>query len=571
MLENLAIGFQTSLTADNLLWCFVGVLLGTVIGMLPGLGATTGVAIMIPLTLTMEPVTALIMLAGIYYGCQYGGTIAAVLIATPGDASAVATTLDGYALARKGKAGKALAIAAIGSFIAAIVSLLILCLVATPIAALTVTFGPTEMLAIMIMGLLTIVSFSGENLARGLIMAGLGIILSTVGMSAGFAGSRFTFGSVDLLAGIDFVVVMIGVFAIGEVVSQVGKGNVKPIRVRIRDTIIRKRDIKESMPAIGRGTIIGFLLGSLPGAGSTLGSLVAYSAESQISKNRKNFGKGAIEGVAAAESANNAAANANFIPTLTLGVPGGATTAVLLGAFVMYGIQPGPLLFDKQPELVWGLLTSFFLGNVILLCLNLPLAPVFAQVLRLNYSYLYPIILFFSLIGAYAVANSIFALTIVFVAGIAGYFIKKFDYPTAPLILGLVLGPMFERYLVQTSEFALGDMTIIFRSPIAIGILAVTVLLLIVPPLARRFTSRGVESIEENVDATLSELEAEDNAQISGQQPLLVGAGTENGATQTSNGLPDANGVLPKRTGTSRNNDRDHERKLSSKSEDGTP
>ncbi len=506
MLENLAIGFATSFTPDNLLWCFIGVLLGTVIGMLPGLGATTGVAIMIPLTLTMEPVTALIMLAGIYYGCQYGGTIAAVLIATPGDANAVATVVDGYALARKGQAGKALAIAAIGSFIAAIVSLLILCLIATPIAALTVTFGPVEMLAIMIMGLLTIISFAGQNLARGLIMAGLGILLSTVGMSAGFASSRFTFGSIDLLAGIDFVVVMIGVFAIGEVVSQIGQGNVKPIRVRMKDTVIRGKDVKQSLPAIGRGTIFGFLLGCLPGAGSTLGSLVSYSAESQISKNRKNFGKGAIEGVAAAESANNAAANANFIPTLTLGVPGGSTTAVLLGAFVMYGIQPGPLLFENQPSLVWGLLTSFFIGNVILLCLNLPLAPVFAQVLRLNYSYLYPIILFFSVIGAYAVANDVFALTVVFIAGVAGFFVKKFNYPTAPLILGLVLGPMFERYLVQTSAFAFGDLTVIFRSPIAVVILLATAALMLVPRLVRRFTARGKEHVEENIMATSEEL-----------------------------------------------------------------
>ena len=340
MLENLLLGFQTSLTPENLLWCFIGVALGTVIGMLPGLGATTGVAVLLPLTLTMEPVTALIMLAGIYYGCQYGGTIAAVLIATPGDANAVATVVDGYALARKGQAGKALAIAAIGSFIAAIISLILLVVVAAPIATFALRFGPAEMLAIMIMGLLTIISFSGDNLAKGLMMAGIGLFLSTVGMSTGFAKSRFTFGNVQLLGGIDFVVVMIGVFAVGEVVSQVGTGGVKPITTRMRDMVIKRSDVAESMPAILRGSGVGFTLGTLPGAGSTLAALVAYGVEKQVSPHRKMFGRGAIQGVAAAESANNAAANANFIPTLALGVPGGTTTAVLLGAFVMYGSSP---------------------------------------------------------------------------------------------------------------------------------------------------------------------------------------------------------------------------------------
>ncbi|MFP7696450.1 tripartite tricarboxylate transporter permease [Trueperella sp. LYQ143] len=524
MLDNIILGFQTSLTPDNLLWCFIGVALGTVIGMLPGLGATTGVAVLLPLTLSMEPVTALIMLAGIYYGCQYGGTIAAVLIATPGDANAVATVIDGYALARKGQAGKALAIAAIGSFIAAIISLVLLVLVAAPIATFALKFGPAEMLAIMIMGLLTIISFSGDNLAKGLVMAGLGLFLSTIGMSSGFAQSRFAFGSVNLLGGIDFVVVMIGVFAVGEVVSQVGAGGVAPIRTRMRDMVIKRRDIQESMPSILRGSGLGFLLGCLPGAGSTLAALVSYGVEKQTSKNRAMFGKGAIQGVAAAESANNAAANANFVPTLALGVPGGTTTAVLLGAFVMYGVQPGPLLFQNQPTLVWGLLTSFFIGNVILLILNLPLAPVFAQALRLNYSFLYPAILFFSMMGAFAVGNNLFALSILFLAGIAGFFLKKYDYPTAPLILGLVLGPMAERALVQTSSYANGDLTIIFREPLAVGILVLTLLIMLVPTLAKRVNSigrkkkarAGATSATENpaVETPAMETSAEDVVEV---------------------------------------------------------
>lgn len=497
MLENLILGFQASFTPENLLWCFVGVLLGTVIGMLPGLGATTGVAILLPLTLTMDPLTALIMLAGIYYGCQYGGTIAAVLIATPGDANAVATVVDGYALARQGKAGTALAIAAIGSFVAAILSLLMLMAVAGPIATAALSFGPPAMLAIMIMGMLTIISFSGDNLGKGLVMAGLGLFLSTIGMSTGFPEARFAFDNVNLLGGINFVVVMIGVFAIGEVISQVGDGGVKPIRTRMRDMVIRPSEIKQAMPAILRGSGVGFALGTLPGAGSTLAALVAYGVEKQVSPRRERFGKGALEGVAAAESANNAAANANFIPTLALGVPGGTTTAVLLGAFIMYGIQPGPLLFANQPTLVWGLLTSFFIGNVILLVLNLPLAPVFAQVLRLNYSYLYPAIIFFSIMGAYAVENNLFALPVLLVAGVAGFFMKKYDYPTAPLILGLVLGPMAEKALVQTSSYANGDLTIIFRQPISLGILGVTVLIMLIPSLMKRIANRAPRTEKE--------------------------------------------------------------------------
>ncbi|WIY82803.1 tripartite tricarboxylate transporter permease [Propionimicrobium sp. PCR01-08-3] len=473
------------MTPENLLWCLIGVVLGTVIGMLPGLGATTGVAVLLPLTLSMEPVTALIMLAGIYYGCQYGGTIAAVLIATPGDANAVATVIDGYALARKGQAGKALAIAAIGSFVAAVISLVLLMLIAAPIATFALRFGPAEMLAIMIMGLLTIISFSGDNLAKGLMMAGLGLFLSAVGMSTGFAQARFTFGNIQLLGGIDFVVVMIGVFAIGEVVSQIGTGGVEPITTRMRDMRIKRNDVKQSMPSILRGSGVGFALGTLPGAGSTLAALVAYGVEKQVSPFRRNFGKGAIQGVAAAESANNAA-NANFIPTLALGIPGGTTTAVLLGAFVMYGVQPGPLLFQSQPSLVWGLLTSFFIGNVILLVLNLPLAPVFAQALRLNYSYLYPLILFFSMIGAFAVGNNLFALTVLFAAGVAGFFLKKYDYPTAPLILGLVLGPMVEKALVQTSSYSNGDLTVLFKEPLALAILLITVVIMVIPNVAKR-------------------------------------------------------------------------------------
>ncbi|TWF74662.1 putative tricarboxylic transport membrane protein [Pseudonocardia hierapolitana] len=489
MLDNLLLGFETALTVENLLWCFVGVLLGTVIGVLPGLGSTTGVAILLPLTLGLEPVSALIMLAGIYYGAQYGGTITSVLISTPGEAATVVTTIDGYQMARRGRAGAALSISAIGSFVAAIISLALLMALAPPFADFALRFGPPEMLAVMVLGLATIVSFSGEDRVLGATMAVLGLVIAMVGVDTGSGVARYTFGSVDLLSGIPFVEVMIGLFAVGEVLHQIREGAAAPIRARFRELLISRDDLRRSGGSILRGSGLGFLFGCLPGAGSTLASFMAYGIEKRVSKHKDEFGHGAIEGVAAPESANNAAANANFVPTLTLGVPGGATTAVLLGAFTIYGIQPGPLLFEQQPELVWGLLASFFIGNLILLVLNLPLAPVFAQLLRVPYGYLYPLILFTSLLGAYAISNNTFSVWVVLVFGLIGYAMKRLGFPTAPLVLGLVLGPLFEKALVQTSSIGDGNLLIVFTRPICIVVLALAVLLLAGPALVARIRS----------------------------------------------------------------------------------
>jgi putative tricarboxylic transport membrane protein len=491
VIDNLLLGFETALSAENLAWCFLGVLLGTVIGVLPGLGSTTGVAILLPLTLGLEPVTALIMLAGIYYGAQYGGTITSVLISTPGEAATVVTTIDGYQMARRGRAGAALSISAIGSFVAAIISLALLMALAPPFAEFALRFGPPEMLAVMVLGLATIVSFSGEDRVLGATMAVVGLVIAMVGVDTGSGVSRYTFGSVDLLSGIPFVEVMIGLFAVGEVLHQIHEGAAAPIRARFRELMISRDDLKRSAAPILRGSGVGFLFGCLPGAGSTLASFMAYGVEKRVSKRKDEFGSGAIEGVAAPESANNAAANANFVPTLTLGVPGGATTAVLLGAFTIYGIQPGPLLFDQQPELVWGLLASFFIGNLILLVLNLPLAPVFAQLLRVPYGYLYPLILFTSLLGAYAISNNTFSLWVVLVFGLVGYAMKRLGFPTAPLVLGLVLGPLFEKALVQTSSIGDGNLLIVFSRPLCIVVLALAALLLVGPPLVTRLRSRS--------------------------------------------------------------------------------
>ena len=486
MLDNLLLGFQTALTPENLVWCFVGVFVGTVIGVLPGLGSTTGVAVLLPLTLAFEPVTALIMLAGIYYGSQYGGTITSVLISTPGEASSVVTTIDGYQMAKQGRAGAALAIAAIGSFVAAIISLLLLILLAPPFAQWALKFGPPEMMAVMVLGLATIISFAGDNRTLGLLMALVGLLIASVGVDTGSGTARYTFDSIYLLSGIPFVEVMIGLFAVGEVLNQIHEGAAKPIRAGFRELLITKADIMRSRGAILRGSFLGFAFGVLPGAGSTLASFMAYGIEKNVSKNKAEFGKGAIEGVAAPEAANNAAANANFVPTLTLGIPGGATTAVLLGAFLMNGIRPGPLLFDEQPELVWGLIASFFIGNVILLLLNLPLAPVFAQILRVPYGYMYPLILLTSFVGAYSVTNSMFSVWVVLVFGIVGYVMKRLDLPMAPLVLGLVLGPLFEKALVQTSAMGDGSLALIFDRPIVMVVLGLALLQVLAPTIFSR-------------------------------------------------------------------------------------
>ncbi|MFZ3560550.1 tripartite tricarboxylate transporter permease [Streptomyces sp. BH055] len=486
MIDHLVTGFGAALSPENVLWCFVGVLLGTVIGILPGLGSATGVAILIPVTLTFSPLTALIMLAGIYHGAQFGATITAILIATPGEASSVVSTLDGYRMARAGRAGPALAISALGAFVSAMVSLVALMAVAPFFANLALDFGPPEMLAVMILGLCTIVVFSGRNLLLGMALGLTGVLIGCVGVDGGSGTPRYTFGQIDLFGGIPFVEVMIGLFAIGELLNQLHIGMAEPIRARFRDLLLTKEDLKRAAAPTARGTVLGFLLGCLPGAGTTLASFMAYGAEKRFSRNRRQLGTGAIEGVVAPDAATNSASNANFVPTLVLGVPGGATTAVLLGAFLVYGIQPGPLLFENQPELVWGLLVSFFIGNLLLLILNLPLAPVFAQLLRVRYAFLYPLIIVTSLIGAYSVKNSMFSIWIVLFFGLVGYAMKRLNFPVAPLVLGLVIGPLFEKALVQTSALSGEDSLLILHSPAAVSILLLAVVLVAGPPVARR-------------------------------------------------------------------------------------
>lgn len=505
MFHDVILGFSVAFTPDNLLWCLVGVIIGTIVGLLPGLGSATGVALLLPLTVNFEPVTGLIMLAGIYYGCQYGSSIASTLIATPGDSASVVVVLDGHPMAMQGRGGQALATSAIASFVSGCLTIIPLMLLAPAFAHVALTFGPPELFALMVLGLAGVIGFTGSSQAKGLAMAALGVVIGTVGLDPQSGVARFTFGNVNMINGIGFLPIVIGLFAIGEVLTQVGAGSHEPIRTRVRDMIIRKDDLRRLPKPIARGGILGFLLGILPGAGATLASFFAYDVERRFSKYSRQFGKGAIEGVAAPEAANNAATNGSFVPTLTLGIPGSGTTAVLLGAFLLYGLQPGPLLLTEQPDIAWGLMASFFIGNVLLIVLNLPLAPFFASILRVRYSFLYPMIIALSLIGAYALENRMFNVWIAMAFGIIGFFMKRYDWPTVPLLLGVILGPLMEKNLVQTSQISGGDLTIFFTHPIALALFFVA-LLVVAGPLVRKLAVRVKASVagrEESSDSTV--------------------------------------------------------------------
>ena len=485
-MENVVGGFQDAITPTNLAFCFLGVLAGTVIGVLPGLGQTTGVALLLPLTLGLEPLTAFILLAGIYYGCQYGGTITSVLIATPGEPSTVVTTIDGYQMARQGRAGPALAIAAIGSFLAGTISIVFLMTLAPVFATFALQFGPPETFALVVLGMAGVVGFSSASRSKGLAMGALGVAFATIGIDAQTGIARFTFGNVELLGGFGFVEAIIGLFAISEVLIQIEAGGVEPIRTRLRDMLLTREDWRRCRMPIVRGGIVGFLIGIMPGGGATLASFLSYDIERRLSRHSEEFGKGAIEGVASPEAANNAAANGAFVPTLTLGIPGSATTAVLLGAFLLFGIQPGPLLMQEQADLVWGLMASFYIGNVLLLVLNLPLAPVFALMLRFRYAFVYPIILLMSLVGAYAVENQLWGVWLALGFGLLGYFMKRYDYPVAPVILGLVLGGLMEKSFVQSSAMGGGGVGIFLQRPIALLLFALVLAVMFGPYLAQR-------------------------------------------------------------------------------------
>ena len=483
-------GFSIATLPMNLLLALVGCFCGTLVGALPGIGPSATIAILLPVTFGMEPTSAIIMLAGIYYGATYGGSITSILMNIPGDPSSVMSTLDGYQLAMQGRAGVALGMAAISSFIAGTFSVVALMLIAPPVADFAVRFGPPEYFALIFLGLTLIVYLGGKSVIKGLISGVAGLVIGTVGVDPMQGFGRYDFGIVRLADGVPFIVVAMGLFAVAEVLVNIEKPfKTEFITNKISGFLPTIKDWIACRGAFVRGTLIGFFVGVLPGAGATIASFLAYGIEKRVSKNPERFGAGAIEGVAAPEGANNAATGGAMVPLFALGIPGSSSTAILLGGMMMYGLRPGPLLISQNPDFFWGVVASMYIGNMMLLVMNLPLAGVFARLTRLPYSVLYPLILLFVVIGAYSLNNSVFEVWLVLIFGVVGYIMRKLDFPLAPLVLALVLGPMAEKALSQSLTMSHGSLAIFFTRPIAAVIFAFT-LVMMVSPLLKKIWGR---------------------------------------------------------------------------------
>src|SRR5690349_13519408 len=499
ILTGLMHGFAVALQPANLLWCFVGVLLGTVVGVMPGLGPPATIAMLLPLTFLMNPAGAMIMLAGIYYGAKYGGSTTSILLNVPGESASVVTCLDGYAMARKGRAGPALGIAAIASFVAGTVGVLGLMLVAPPLARLALAFSSPEYFALMSLGLAMVVLLAGKSMVKALLAMLVGLWIAGIGTDVFTSQSRFTFGRMELLSGIDFVVVAIGVFALGEVLGNMEareEPQVLPVPKGLRNLLPTMQDLKDCRFAFAQGSVLGFLVGVLPGAGSTIASFISYGVEKAFSKRRDQFGTGVIEGVAAPEGANNSETGGALVPLLTLGIPGSGTTAILLAALVLWGFKPGPLFIQESPQLFWGLVASMYIGNVLLLILNLPLVAVFAQLLKVPTYAMFPLILGVSIVGVYSVSSSMFHLGLLAGFGLLGYVMRKLDYPSAPLILGLALGAGMERALRQSLMMSEGKLAILVSRPISAVLLSCAVLILLIP-LFGKFNAWRLRALEQ--------------------------------------------------------------------------
>jgi len=476
--QHLMAGLGAAMSPGNLMFAFAGCMLGTLIGLLPGLGPAAGTAILIPLTFSLDATGAIIMLCAIYYGAMYGGTITSVLINVPGEAASVITCIDGYAMARQGRAGSALAIAAIGSFVGGTLATLALVVVAIPLATLALKFGPAEFFGLMVAGLCLVIGLAGKNLLAALLMTVLGLLLAMVGLDPVRGAPRFTFGMPELYDGIGFIPVVMGLFGIGELLIAAERRETRMIEADLKKWNPTKQEWRASAGAIGRGSVVGFVLGLIPGVGSIVPTFMAYVLEKRVSKTPERFGNGAIEGVASAETANNAYANAAMVPLLALGVPSSPTIAVLMGAFIVNGITPGPFLFTERPELVWTVIASFFVGNAILLILNLPLVGLWAKLLKIPFSYMCTGVLIFCVIGAYGLKQSMFDVWIMLGFGMLGYLLRKLDLPLAPAILALILGPMMERSLRTTLEISAGSFAIFLDRPLALALLTIPVIVL---------------------------------------------------------------------------------------------
>jgi len=484
-LQHLVNGFGIAATVQNLLYCLIGCIVGTIIGVLPGIGPIAGIALLIPATFGLNPTSAIIMLAGIYYGAMYGGSTTSILLNVPGETASVITCIDGYQMAQKGRAGPALAICAIGSFIAGTIGIFGLVFLAPPLAQAALAFGPPEYFSLMVFGFIVLSNVTGTSLIKSLMMAVVGLIIGTVGLDPVTGDARFTFGSVSLLGGIEFVAVAIGLFGIGEVLTNVEKPSEmleqQVLVPRLRELYPTLQDIKKSIRPILRGAGIGFGVGLVPGPAPVIATYASYMTEKRISKHPEEFGKGAIEGVAGPESANNSACQAAFIPLFVLGIPFAPPTAILLGALLIHGVSPGPLMISQHPQLFWGVIASMYIGNFMLLILNLPFVPLFANILRIPKKILLPLIILFCITGMFTVNNSVFDIWMMLLFGGLGFLMRKWAYEGAPLLLALVLGPKLEVAFRQSLMISHGDFGVFINRPISMTFLLATMVFLLIP------------------------------------------------------------------------------------------
>lgn len=480
LFDNLALGFSTAFTLTNLFYCLIGTILGTAVGVLPGLGPLATIAMLLPATFALPPVTSLIMLSGIYYGAQYGGSTTAILVNLPGESSSIVTALDGYAMARNGEAGKALATAALGSFFAGCAATLLLALFAPPLAVVALTFGPAEYFSLMVLGLVASVVLANGSVLKAVGMIVLGLLLGLIGLDVNSGIPRFTFGMPQLYDGVNFVVVAMGVFGLGEIIHNLEQGAARSVLSRkIGGLLPTRADLKRIVAPVLRGTFLGSALGILPGGGAMLASFAAYALEKKVSPNRAQFGKGAIEGVAAPEAANNAGAQTSFVPMLTLGIPSNPVMALMVGAMVIQGIQPGPAVLTEQPTLFWGIVASMWIGNVFLVLLNLPLIGLWARMIMVPYHFLFPTILVFCAIGVFSLNNSSFDILLMVGFGFFGYLCAKLGMEPAPMLLGFIIGPMMEEYLRRALLLSRSDPLVFLQRPISATMLVLAALLLI--------------------------------------------------------------------------------------------
>ena len=490
LFDNLWLGLQTAGSLNNLFYCLIGTILGTAIGVLPGLGPVATIAMLLPITFGLPPVSSLIMLAGIFYGAQYGGSTTAILINLPGESSSIVTTLDGHAMAKQGRAGKALATAALVSFFAGSVTTVLIALFSPPLAEVALKFGPSEYFSLMVLGLVASVVLAHGSLVNALGMIVLGLLLGIVGTDVNSGIARYSFDVPDLVDGINFVVVAMGIFGLGEIIGNLEDESERSLVVKkVTGLMLNKEDFKAIAAPAVRGTMLGSILGILPGGGAMLSSFAAYALEKKVSKNKANFGKGAIEGVAAPEAANNAGAQSSFIPMLTLGIPSNPVMALMIGAMIIQGIQPGPTVMTEQPTLFWGLVASMWFGNLMLVVLNLPLIGLWVRMVMVPYHFLFPAILVFCAIGVFSLSNTTFDVYFMAVFGLVGYIFRKLECEPAPMLLGFILGPMMEEFLRRALLLSKGDPMILLTRPISATMLVFAALIMVtvlVPALRKK-------------------------------------------------------------------------------------